>query len=304
MMRDAALRDFAQIPDIEILTTCDQRLAPPIGAQQVLMVDITQDVWAIWEQCIRASDAVLLIAPETGGVLEKLTQLAERLNKFVLGSTASAIKLAGDKWLTYQSFISHHTPTLETYLAHALPINMEGTYVAKPRDGAGCDDMAVFEDAQSLRVWLRGREYTHIVQPYQKGDAASFSMLCKNGSAYLLSCNSQHIQIEGQRLRYNGGLMNGMHEHCESFNTLAQKIAQAMPGLAGYVGVDLIVYQGEYFVLEINPRLTTSYIGLHQACGCNPAQMLLDLFYNKPFTMPVITHHKVEISLNAAALAD
>jgi predicted ATP-grasp superfamily ATP-dependent carboligase len=98
--------------------------------------------------------------------------------------------------------------------------------------------------------------------------------------------------------------MNGMHEHLEAFNTLAQKIAQAMPDLAGYVGVDLIVHQGEYFVLEVNPRLTTSYIALHQACGCNPAQMLLDLFYNEPFIMPVITHHKVEISLNAAALAD
>ena len=298
-MRDAALRDFVQIPDVEIVMTCDQRLTAPFEAHQVLMVSAQQDVWALWEECIVTSDAVLLIAPETGGLLEKLTLLAQKLNKVVLGSSASAIKLAGDKWLTYQSLILYQIPTLETYLANALPRGMEGAYIAKPRDGAGCDDMAYFEDAQLLKIWLKGREHTHIVQPYQTGGAASFSMFCKKGEAYLLSCNRQHIQLEGQHLSYGGGVMNGMDEYKEAFNQLAQKIAQAMPDLAGYVGVDLIVSDDEFFVLDINPRLTTSYVALHQACGCNPAQMLLDLFYNEVFTMPLISHHKVEFSVNA-----
>jgi predicted ATP-grasp superfamily ATP-dependent carboligase len=304
MMRDAVLRDFAQISDIEILITCDPRLAAPADVQQVMMVDIRQDLWALWEHCISISDTILLIAPETGGLLEKLTLIAEKLNKVVLGSGASAIKLAGDKWLTYQSLISHHIPTLDTYLASALPNNMAGAYVAKPIDGAGCDDMAYFEDVLSLQAWLIGREDTHIVQSFQKGDAASFSMLCKNGKAYLLSCNCQHIQIDGQEFSYHGGVMNGMDEYREAFNKLAQQIAQVMPDLAGYVGVDLIVNQGEFLVLEVNPRLTTSYALLHQACGCNPAQILLDLFYNKAFKMPAIAYHKVEISLDAAALTD
>ena len=36
-MRDAALHDFAQIPDVEIVVTCDQRLAAPLKAHQVLL---------------------------------------------------------------------------------------------------------------------------------------------------------------------------------------------------------------------------------------------------------------------------
>lgn len=301
LMRDAALRDFAQISNIEILVTCDPRLDAPSVAHQVIAVSDEQDVWLLWERCIASADAVLLIAPETGGVLERLTALAERMKKLVLGSSASAVNLAGDKWLSYQAFISHDIPTLNTYLANALPDVMAGAYVAKSRDGAGCDDMAYFEDERALRDWLKTRLNTHIVQPYQKGEAASFSMLCRNGQASLLSCNHQHMQIEGQDFSYRGGIINGMAQYAEAFNQLAQKIANAMPDLAGYVGVDLIVHEGEFFVLEVNPRLTTSYVVLHQACGCNPAQMLLDLFYNNAFTMPVIAHHKVEISINATA---
>ena len=301
LMRDAALRDFAQISNVEILATCDPRIEVPSLAHQVFTVEPEQDVWALWAQCIESVDAVLLVAPETGAVLERLTALAERLNKLVLGSSASAVKLAGDKWSTYQACTAHDIPTLTTHLANALPDLMAGAYVAKSRDGAGCDDMAYFEDERALRGWLQTRLNTHIVQPYQRGEAASFSMLCKNGQAYLLSCNHQHMQIEGQDFSYRGGIINGMVQHADAFNTIAQKIASAMPGLAGYVGVDLIVHDADFFVLEVNPRLTTSYVALHQACGCNPAQMLLDLFYNDAFTMPVIAHHKIEISLNAAA---
>lgn len=304
MMRDAALNDFAQVPDIEICITCDERLPAPSKVNKVVMVGLQQEVWSSWERLMASSDAVLIIAPETDGVLAKLTQLAERLNKLVLGCKAFAIELAGDKWLSYQRFISHHIPTLETYLATALLSPIEGPFVAKRRDGAGCDDIAIFKDIRELRAGLIGRELTHIVQPYQKGEPASFSMLCKNDKAYLLSCNRQHIENNRGRLSYLGGVLNDMDEHREAFNTIAQKIIQAIPGLNGYVGVDLIVHQSKYFVLEVNPRLTTSYVALHQACGFNPAQLLLDLFYNESFTMPEIAHHKIEISINASVLTN
>ena len=303
-MRDAALRDFSQIAEIETVVTCDARLDAPTKAHLVHVVGVEQDIWALWEQCIASVDAVLLIAPETNGSLKRLTMLAEKLSKLVLGSSSSAVKLAGNKWLSYEVFIAHDIPTLNTYLASALPTTLDGAHVAKPLDGAGCDDMAYIEDESALRIWLKDRLVTHIVQPYQVGETASFSMFCQHGQAYLLSCNRQDIRLQGQHFSYHGGEINGLSQYAQNFNVLAQKIAHAIPGLAGYVGVDLIVHEDSFFVLEVNPRLTTSYVALHQACGCNPAQLLLDLFYNEAFTMPAIAHHKVEISINAAVLTD
>ena len=56
---------------------------------------------------------------------------------------------------------------------------------------------------------------------------------------------------------------------------VAARIAKAFPGLWGYVGIDLIDSPAGPLVLEINPRLTTSYVGLAAAIGGNPAGMVL-----------------------------
>ena len=304
-MRDAVLADFAQIPEVQIIQTCDARLAQPDNA---IPIDARLDVWAIWERCMQEADAVLLIAPEMDGALSKLTKMAESLGKRVLGCASSAVELAGDKWLTYQMLQAHQISTLPTFLyadfSHQqLSNKQKGSWVAKAIDGAGCHDMAYFEDKGALTAWMQTRKQSHIIQPFQSGQAASLSMFCKAGKAYLLSCNQQKIEIKHQQFTYYGTVLNGMLAHQQAFAAIAQSIAQAMPALAGYVGVDLVVSEGaaghDYYVLEINPRLTTSYVALHQACGVNPARMLLDLFYNEAFQMPVIAHHRIDISLNA-----
>ncbi|HZV97627.1 MAG TPA: hypothetical protein VFF74_01420, partial [Methylophilaceae bacterium] len=57
-------------------------------------------------------------------------------------------------------------------------------------------------------------------------------------------------------------------------------------------------------VLEINPRLTTSYVGLHKALHYNPAELLLELLYNSRFSssefhMPAfIQRNEVDVSLD------
>ena len=42
-----------------------------------------------------------------------------------------------------------------------------------------------------------------------------------------------------------------------------------MPGLSGYVGIDLIRNNNTFFVIDINPRFTTSYAGISKSLGIN-----------------------------------
>ncbi|MEE9396862.1 MAG: ATP-grasp domain-containing protein, partial [Methylococcales bacterium] len=56
---------------------------------------------------------------------------------------------------------------------------------------------------------------------------------------------------------------------------LANGVAATFPGLWGYVGVDFLFADNQLLVLEVNPRLTTSYAGLSQTIGYNPARKVL-----------------------------
>ena len=57
---------------------------------------------------------------------------------------------------------------------------------------------------------------------------------------------------------------------------LASSASKLIPGLNGYVGVDMILTDGSFQLVEINPRLTTSYIGLRQVARMNPAKMIFE----------------------------
>jgi len=59
---------------------------------------------------------------------------------------------------------------------------------------------------------------------------------------------------------------------------LARAIAGTMPGLAGYVGVDLIQTPLGPVIVEVDPRLTTAYVGLAEALDINVAAAVLGVF--------------------------
>jgi predicted ATP-grasp superfamily ATP-dependent carboligase len=63
----------------------------------------------------------------------------------------------------------------------------------------------------------------------------------------------------------------------DSHRRLARAVARALPGLWGYAGVDFVRGADGPVVVEINPRLTTSYCGLRRALGSNVAAWVLAL---------------------------
>jgi predicted ATP-grasp superfamily ATP-dependent carboligase len=63
---------------------------------------------------------------------------------------------------------------------------------------------------------------------------------------------------------------------------IATKAVEAMDGLKGFVGVDLIINSDEQdiysvYLLEINSRFTTPYVGLKQVSNINIGKTIVDL---------------------------
>ena len=64
-----------------------------------------------------------------------------------------------------------------------------------------------------------------------------------------------------------------------------------MPGLFGFVGIDILIRNDMIYIVEINPRLTTSYVGLNETIGCN----MVDLLLNHKYIKNIITSRKFNL---------
>ena len=63
---------------------------------------------------------------------------------------------------------------------------------------------------------------------------------------------------------------------------IAKKVVESIPGLKGYVGVDLMISElNEIFILEINSRLTTPFVALRQLIDENLCLIILNSIYGK-----------------------
>jgi formate-dependent phosphoribosylglycinamide formyltransferase (GAR transformylase) len=56
---------------------------------------------------------------------------------------------------------------------------------------------------------------------------------------------------------------------------VAKRVVKSISGLQGYVGVDFVLTKEAAVIVEVNPRLTTSYVGLRRVVNFNPAQAVV-----------------------------
>ena len=86
---------------------------------------------------------------------------------------------------------------------------------------------------------------------------------------------SRLIRVTSQSVRasrpfsYHGGKTPFDHPLAGKAVETALRTCQALPGLRGYIGVDLVLTESEPVVIEVNPRLTTAYLGVRSALGGN-----------------------------------
>ncbi|MEI6066647.1 MAG: ATP-grasp domain-containing protein [Methylococcaceae bacterium] len=261
-------------------------------------------------------DAVWPIAPEFDGILQVLCQTVEWLGKPLLTSPASAVAVTGNKFNTYRHLKQHHIITVPTRLfaaeswasqgdAQQLEEELAGLsltgkveeWLVKPVDGAGCTDSYILTTPDHFEQ-MRSRQGDYVIQPHIQGKKSSLSCLFKDGRGWLLCANFQHFDIINQQYQLSKIIVNDDTD-VSGYEHLVDAIAHALPDLWGYVGIDLIATPEQLFVLEINPRLTTSFVGINAALGINVAENILQLLKgdpiikplcNQPITIKVTTH--------------
>jgi predicted ATP-grasp superfamily ATP-dependent carboligase len=268
----AVLTDFRAWGRYPVVATRDRRYgAADLPADEVVTMDAEAYPTALVALAQRCG-AVLIIAPEEGGALERVSALVQGAGAALLGSLPHGIAVAADKWECSRRFAAAGLPAprtvrVEPAAAAAAAGELGFPLVVKPVRGAGCAGVALVTGRAELEValargGLRAAEAV-LLQRYAPGTAASVSLLVAGGRALPLSLNRQDVR-PGIPFSYRGGAAGLRHERVEEAFALAQRAAALVPGLRGYVGVDLVLGPERCSLIEINARMTTSYVGLRR----------------------------------------
>ena len=226
-------------------------------------------------ELLQTCDIGMVIAPESDNLLNTwLNRLrAAAPGKHLINASVAGARKCGDKFKLAEYLRSRDIP----YPATALgPEPTQLPAVVKPRHGAGCGSTSVIR-GPAKRARVSGvEEWIH--QSIAPGESLSVSFIVHEAGIITLPAGRQRLTMT-DRIEYLGGALPVTDPDRRGRATrLARRAIDAIPGLRGWVGVDLVVGDepdGD-MVIEINPRLTMSYLGLRALCESNLAASLLD----------------------------
>ncbi|VAX16994.1 FIG00858196: hypothetical protein [hydrothermal vent metagenome] len=284
-MLKAALSDFGAVTEgrgWHVFGIADQSLAERFTDFSEIK-QVVGDTGANFKNALIGCDGALLIAPETGGVLQKLTESLVSMGKINLGSGQSAVAMTGDKPAFASLMERVGIPHPSTFII-ADGFNPGAVFgkkwVSKPVDGAGSEGVSIHPVGDNFR-FVAGAGM--LAQEYTEGEAMSLCVVSGEKESMILSVNRQMFDIgpgPGPGLRYAGGVITSA-EPCVELIKIVDKIKLAIPGLRGFWGLDYIQTGSGPVVIEVNPRLTSSYCALVEALNVNPAGIILDSALDK-----------------------
>jgi predicted ATP-grasp superfamily ATP-dependent carboligase len=318
-MLGAILDDFAALPGARILTLRRRSSALDLASPHEARVVRNSGFEAAFASALRECDAALVVAPEGDGVLWRLTRAVEAAGVLNLGSSSSAVRTASDKWRTCRALGRAGVPQpwsalvpvrgrvsldrIERRWRRARGVTgAPGGWILKPLDGYACLGLRAVPAGGNLSAALRAaRAHTRrtrvLIQERLSGADASVSLIGDGRRAAALCLNRQRLRKD-EMFEYLGGSAPLVHPRAAEALRVARRIAPAIPGLRGYFGVDLLLEADGARVVDVNPRLTTSYIGLRRVFGGNPAAWILDAAVRGRLPSRARARGRVEFSLS------
>jgi predicted ATP-grasp superfamily ATP-dependent carboligase len=277
-MREAIVGDLLRAPGTHV-TVADTLGTAPTAAHGIAPAP-DESPEAFVRRMARLHDASWIVAPETDGMLERLREAVGDAGW--IGCDAGAIHCAASKSATLARLAGHGVPT-----PRAGGPGHRGRWIVKPDDGAGTVATRLHPARAAAHADLEARRAAGrcaTLEPFIEGEALSISMIVGANLATpveTVAFNRQRIEAGPEGWLRDAGVRSAeideRHDpRAGALRGLALQVADAMPGLRGFVGIDLIWNEEQGPVaIEVNPRVTSAYVGLSSRLGRNLAAEIL-----------------------------
>jgi len=277
----ALVEDLAGIPDTRVITTLDVRVARDVAVDaEVHAVTGAIEERALFDALAKATDLTVLIAPEFDGHLCSRATRLERLGVRLASPSSDFIRATSDKCGLAELLRAANVAVplgQRITPSESLPRDFPYPAVLKPNDGAGSMGLRLIADPESARA-VPGVDVVCRLEKYVAGSPCSISFIGGGGEPLVLPPFQQSLSSDG-RFTYQGGRRLMDSSLCQRAERLGRDALAALPCPRGYVGIDLILGGNSDgsadYIIEVNPRLTTSYIGLRAISNTNLAEAML-----------------------------
>ncbi len=303
-MRDAVVADFRAIPHVTVRVL---ELGPGSSDEQsAFLREVQSSTWT------------LVIAPELDGELQRRCDWVRQAGGQLIGCDRRSMATTSDKLALAQRWTDADVPTPQTTsFRDGVQTHLRFPIVCKPIHGAGSTAMFRFDTHNQL-IHFRDNNLFEgfaveslLLQDFVPGHAVSVAFLVGSEVALPLLPTFQILSQDG-RFRYQGGETPIPTHLADRAVQLGRRAIDAVDGLLGYVGVDLVLGEAadgsEDFAIEINPRLTTSYVGLRQLAMFNIAQAMMEVVLGNPRPLmdwkPARVRFHVDGSVGVQALSE
>jgi len=246
------------------------------AGHEVLSPVAEPDFEAAMARLASECDAGMVIAPDDK--LAGLTRILES-RTVNLGSPAAAVARCADKLVATELLRANGILAPRIYTRAELAELEEGAelqYVRKPRFGCASDDIFVVHQS-ALAALPAAPDPEVLITEFIAGTDISSSSIVGRDAVLPLTINQQYIRKEGARLRYAGGMVPYAlpPETAHEVLQISARVARLL-GCAGYVGIDFVLDSANRaYVVDVNPRPTTSLVGIARVLNYNIADLLL-----------------------------
>ena len=259
----------------ELVMPIDQRrsLSGLDRAEQIPIVSETNLYHCLATQADLA-DAIMIIAPETDGRLQKLCAQLDDFQEKLISPNLEFVELASDKnataqWLTQNGIRVPTGKQLDEIDFESKRPDLPA--VLKPKVGAGSEGVLLIDNWVSFSPPTDRHQWR--LENFVEGIPVSVSVLCGHRESKLLKPTGQNFD-HAPFGNYVAATFPLADEIGQRATQLAARTIRVLPATQGYIGIDMVIASSDASddcVVEINPRLTMSYLKLREIYSENLA---------------------------------